>query len=144
MNLSIDLVASGQSLSVEIRQAVVLDSDHEVFPHKLNCPFYFFFGLSTVWAAQDGLESIESRKVLKLAVKGAVFLFQQPLDYYLFHVVVQDLFRIPTKIPKCVLVTPERALVLTSVTNSMYLIRKQPSIIRKQYSFFHFPSSYTV
>ena len=68
MNLSVDLVAPGQSLSVEICQAVVFDPDHEVVPHKLNRPFYFPFGLSTVWTAQDGLESIESRKVLKLAV----------------------------------------------------------------------------
>jgi len=68
MNLSVDLVAPGQSLSVEICQAVVFDPDHEVVPHKLNRPFYFPFGLSAVGAAQDGLESVESRKVLKLAV----------------------------------------------------------------------------
>ena len=68
MNLSIDLVAPGQSLSVEICQAFVLDSDHEVVPDKLDGSFHFPFGLSTVWAAQNGLESIESRKVLKLAV----------------------------------------------------------------------------
>lgn len=68
MNLSIYLVAPSQSLSVEICQAVVLDSDHEVVPDKLDSSFHFSFCLSTVWAAQDGLESIESRKVLKLAV----------------------------------------------------------------------------
>ena len=68
MDFPIDLVAPRQSLSVEIRQAFVLDSDHEVVPHKLNRPFYFPFGLSAVGAAQDGLESVESRKVLKLAV----------------------------------------------------------------------------
>ena len=33
--------------------------------------------------------------------------------------------------------------VLISVTNSMYRIREYPRIMRKQYSFFHFPSSYT-
>ena len=48
MNLSVDLVAPGQSLSVEICQAVVFDPDHEVVPHKLNRPFYFPFGLSAV------------------------------------------------------------------------------------------------
>ena len=36
-----------------------------------------------------------------------------------------------------------RVFVLMSVTNSMYRIREYPKIIRKQYSFFHFPSSYT-
>ena len=68
MNLSVDLVAPCQSLSVELCQTVVFDPDHEVVPHKLNRSLYFPFGLSTVWTAQDGLESIESRKVLKLAV----------------------------------------------------------------------------
>jgi len=33
--------------------------------------------------------------------------------------------------------------VLISVTNSIYRILEYPRIMRKQYSFFHFPSSYT-
>ena len=68
MNFAIDLVAPGQGLSVQVRQAVVLDPHHEIISYKLNRPFHFPLGLTPIWPAQDGFESIESREVLKLPV----------------------------------------------------------------------------
>ncbi len=83
MNFAIDLVAPGQGLSVQICQAVVLDPDHEVVPHKLHRPLHFPLGLTSVRPAQDGFESVESREVLELPVQRGVLLLQQPLDDYL-------------------------------------------------------------
>ena len=69
VNLPIDLIAPGQGLSIQICQAVVLDPDHEVVPHKLHRPLHFSFRLAPVGAAQDGLETVKPRKVLKLPVQ---------------------------------------------------------------------------
>ena len=57
-------------------------------PHKLYGSLHLPFGLPAVRLAQDGLEAVETRKVLKLPVQRGVLLFQQPLDDYLLHVVV--------------------------------------------------------
>ena len=45
-------------------------------PHELYRPFHLPFGLPAVRPAQDGLEAVESRKVLKLPVQRGVLLFQ--------------------------------------------------------------------
>jgi len=83
MNFAIDLITPSQGLSIQICQAVVLDPDHEVVPHKLHRPLHFSFRLATVGAAQDGLEPVKSCKVLKLPVQSRVLLFQQPLNDHL-------------------------------------------------------------
>ena len=57
-------------------------------PHKLDGPFHFPFGLPTVRPAQNGLEAVKPRKVLKLPVQRGILLFQQPLDDHVLHVVV--------------------------------------------------------
>ena len=62
----VDFIASGQRLSIQICQAVVLDPHHEIIPHKLHRPLYLPLRLAPVRPAQDGFEPIESRKVLKL------------------------------------------------------------------------------
>ena len=120
VNFPVDLVAPRQGLSIEIRQAVVLDSNHEVVPHKLNRPLLLAFRLSPVGAAQDGFKAVESRKVFKLPVQGAVFLFEKSFHYHLLHVVIQDLFRIPAKIPECVLVAPDERIG-THVCDKLYV-----------------------
>ena len=107
MNFAIDLITPSQGLSIQICQAVVLDPDHEVVPHKLHRPLHFSFRLATVGAAQDGLEPVKSRKVLKLPVQSRVLLFQQPLNDHLLHVVVQDFLWVTSEIPKCVLMAPD-------------------------------------
>ena len=55
MNVPVDLVAPGQSLSVQVRQTVILDSNHEIIPHKLYGPFHLPFGLPAVRPARMGL-----------------------------------------------------------------------------------------
>ena len=88
MDVPIDLVAPSQGLSIQIRQTVVLDSNHEIIPHKLYCPLHLALGLPAVRPAQDRFKPVEPRKVLKLPVQRGVLLFQKPLDDYLLHVVV--------------------------------------------------------
>ena len=83
VNLAIDLIAPGQGLSVQVRQAVVLDPHHEIISDKMHRPLYFPFRLTPIWPAQDGFEPIESREVLKLPVQCGVLLLQKPLDDYL-------------------------------------------------------------
>ena len=46
-------------------------------------PLYFPLRLPPVGPAQNGLESIEAREVLKLPVQRGVLLLQKPLDDYL-------------------------------------------------------------
>ena len=83
MDFAIDLITLSQGFSIQICQAVVLDPDHEVVPHKLHRPLHFSFRLDTVGPAQNGFESVESRKILKLPVQSRVLLFQQPLNDHL-------------------------------------------------------------
>ena len=83
VDFPIDLIAPGQGLSVQVRQTVVLDPHHKIISHKLHRPLHFSFRLATVGAAQDGLEPVKSRKVLKLPVQSRVLLFQQPLNDHL-------------------------------------------------------------
>ena len=83
MDVPVELIAPGQGLSVQVRQTVVLDPHHKIISDKLNRPLYFPLRLTSVWPAQNGLESIEARKVLKLPVQCGVLLLQQPLDDHL-------------------------------------------------------------
>lgn len=82
MDVPVDLIAPGQGLSVQICQAAVLDSHHEIVPHKLHRPIRLPLRLAPVRLAQDGLEPVESREVLKLPVQRGV---------HLLHVIVQDI-----------------------------------------------------
>ena len=70
----VGLIAPGQGLSIQIRQAVVLDPHHEIVPHELHRPRHRSLRLAPVWPAQDGLEPIEAREVLKLPVQCGVLL----------------------------------------------------------------------
>ena len=88
MDFAIDLVTPGQSLSVQVRQAVVHDPYHEIIPYKLNRPLRFPLRLASIRPAQDGLEPVESREILKLPVQCGVLLLQKPLDDYLLHIVI--------------------------------------------------------
>ena len=72
MDVPLDFIASGQRLSIQIRQAVVLDPHHEVVSHKLHRPLHFPLRLPPVRPAQNGFEPIESREVLKLPVQRGV------------------------------------------------------------------------
>ena len=108
--LAVDLVAPGQSLSVQVRQAVVLDPHHEIISYKLNRPLHFPLGLTSVRPAQDGLKPIESREILELPVQCGVLLLQQPFNDYLFHVIVQYLLWVSSKVPKCVLMAPNQCV----------------------------------
>ncbi len=106
VDFAINLIAPGQGLSIQICQVVVLDPDHEVVPHKLHRPLHFSFRLAMVGPVQDGLETVTSRKVLKLPVQRRVLLFQQPLDDNLLYVVIQAFLWVAAKVPECVLVAP--------------------------------------
>ena len=81
--LAVDLVAPGQSLSVQVRQTVVLDPHHKIISDKLHRPLYFPLRLTPIWPAQNWLESIEAREILKLPVQRGVLLLQQSLDDHL-------------------------------------------------------------
>ena len=88
MDFAIDLVVPGQGLSVQLCQTVVLAPHHEIISHKLNRPLRFPLGLTSVRPAQNGFESVESRKVLKLPVQCGVLLLQKPLDDYLLRIAI--------------------------------------------------------
>ena len=83
VDVPIDLITPSQGLSIQICQAVVLDPHHKIISDKLPRPLYFPLGLTPIWPAQNGLESIEAREVLKLPVQRGVLLLQKPLDDYL-------------------------------------------------------------
>jgi hypothetical protein len=110
VNLSIDLVAPGLRLSIEIWKVFVFDSDHKIIPYKLYCPFYLSFCLPSIGPAQDGLKAVKASEVLELPVQRGVFLFQKTFDYHLFHVVVEDFLRVSSKIPERVLVAPDQCI----------------------------------
>lgn len=61
----ISFVASGQSPPVKLRQLLYWIPIMKC-PHKLDGSLRFSFRLSAVWSAQDGVESVESCKPLKL------------------------------------------------------------------------------
>ena len=84
----------------------MLHPHHEIISHKLHRPLHFPLGLTSVRPAQNGFESVESREVLKLPVHRGILLLQKPLDDYLLHIVIQNLLRVASEIPKRVLMAP--------------------------------------
>ena len=103
MHFGIYFVTPRQGLSIEVRKAAVLDSNHEIVPDKLDGSLHLALGLSPVWATEDGLVTVESGEVLELPVQCGILLFQQPFDDHLLHIVVQYLLRVTAKVPECVL-----------------------------------------
>ena len=101
VKLPVDLVTPGQRLSMQVCQRVILDSNHEIVPHKLYRLLYFPLRLPSVRPAHNGLEPAKSSNC-RFSVESSCFSSRLMTTCF----IAQDRLRVSSKVQKRILIAP--------------------------------------